>query len=236
MKLLASRLILNEINKMTPGKPFSWRDLTGLDLDEPRIRAELARLARSGKITRGSRGVYYVPAESWVGPVTLSDEQIVSKMLQQKRESDRAAFGNDRTEINRLVPVGGTLFYETGLTTQVPARKEYRSSFAYSSPTLLVRQVQMEKYRELSDVEVRAWLALVGLKSIANEKFENVLWLFYEFLLSTRVTIQRLRSIAAQIGGYDGRRALRNLEIFKSFLSRREKSLLKKDALWDKEE
>jgi hypothetical protein len=236
MKLLASRIILNEIMKMTPGKAFSWRDLTGLDLSHARIRAELARLAQSGTIKRGSRGVYYVPAESWVGPAPLSDEQVVSKLLQEKREKDRAAFGDDRIEINRLVPIGGTLFYETGLTTQVPARKEYRSSFAYSSPTLLVRQIQMEKYRDLSDAEVRAWLGLVRVKAVSNEKFEDVLSLFYEFLLSARVTIERLRSIASLMGGLDGRRALRNLEVFESYLSRREKSHLKKEAFPDKED
>ncbi len=236
MKVLASRIILNEIKKMPPGRAFSWRDLTGLSLDEPRIRAELARLAKRGEITRGGRGVYYVPSESWVGPVTLSDEQVVSKLLQQKRESDHAVFGNDRNEINRLIPTGGTLFYEMGLTTQVPARKEYKSSFAYSSPTLLVRQVQMEKYRDLSDTEVRAFLGLIGLKSIANENFEGVLQGFYEFLLSAHITCRRLRTIAALMGGLDGRRALTNLEIFESFLSRSKRSILEKEPLWDKED
>jgi hypothetical protein len=218
MKRPCSKQIARKIGDLKAGSVFTWRDFENAESSPGAIKRALSRLESEQKIRRRTRGVYFVPSETVLGPRRIPDEHLLEKLLLEKRARDESSFGDERVRINRLVPVGAALFYELGLTTQVPARKTFISSVAFpeESRSLRVQQVPMEKYKDLSDPELRAYLALVDLNKVSNESPAEVARAYVRYLRSERISRKRLRAITAELGGQKGRRALKNLEFVES--------------------
>ncbi|RYZ90514.1 MAG: hypothetical protein EOP04_03680 [Proteobacteria bacterium] len=211
MKPLDSFLILNEIKKLKPGTAFSWRDLSKTSVEASRIRMELARLRKEGKIERKVRGVYFIPHRSWAGPVAISDEAVVQQKLTVKRMEDKKLYGIGREGINRAIPYGLTLFNAMGLTTQVAARKEYVSSIGYKAPTVVVKRFQMELIQDYTTEEAMAFFALASLKQVRHEDDRAVAVAYAQYLRQNQITHTKLKTIASHVGGVLGRSAMVNL-------------------------
>ena len=214
MRGLCSRQVLNKIREFKSGSVFSWRDVAIPRFSAGTVQRALSRLEAQSKIKRYSQGMYYLPKETLVGPSRASDEAVLQKLLLEKRARDQASFGNERIRINRLIPVGATLFYEMGLTTQVPVQKSFIAPVRFSgnSKALKVVTVPMEKYQDLSDSELKSYLALVSLYKIGNESSAEVALAFKRFLKINFISRSCLRDICTRLGGQKGRKAIRNLE------------------------
>lgn len=220
IKRTYSRQISNKIEAFEPGRPFSWRDIEVPGASMSAVQRVLSRLEARSKIKRGGRGIYYIPAQTIVGPRRLPDEALLEKLLLEKRARDKGVFGDERRLINRAIPIGSALFYEIGLTTQVPVRKAFIAPVRLpeESKSLKVSQVPMERYQDLSDNELKAWLALVDLDKVTNESRTEIARSFARYIRSVEVPRKRLRSISTKIGGQKGRKALKNLEYVESIV------------------
>lgn len=217
MRGLCSRQVMKNIEGIGAGRVFSWRDVQVEKFSSDAVRRVLSRLENESKIKRRGRGLYYVPVSTLVGPGRISDEALLSKLLIEKRARDFSAFGNERVQINRLIPVGASLFYEIGLTTQVPARKTFIAPISFpGSRTLKVSMVPMEKYQYLSNAEVKAYLALVDLDRVGNESVSEVARSYARYIQTESISPKRLREICIIFGGKKGRRGLTNIEFVES--------------------
>lgn len=220
MRGMCSRQVINKIGEFKAGSVFSWRDVQIPRFSAGAVQRALSRLESQSKIKRRTRGVYYVPTETLVGPRRVSDEVVLQKLLLEKRARDADFFGDERVRINRLIPVGATLFYEIGLTTQVPVRKSFIAPvrFPGDSKALKVSLAPMEKYQDLTDSEVRAYLALADLNKIGNEAMSDVVRAFERYIEKQSIGRKRLRDICARLGGQKGRSAMKNLELVESMI------------------
>lgn len=217
MRGLCSSQVIKNIEDIGAGRVFSWRDVQVEKFSSEAVKRVLSRLESASKIRRRGRGLYYVPVLTLVGPGRVSDEAFLSKLILERRARDFSVFGSERVQINRLIAVGATLFHEIGLTTQVPAQKSFIGPFAFrGSRTLKVSRVVMEKYQDLSDAELKSYLALVDLDRVGNESMSEVAWSYARYIKTEAISAKRLREICTILGGQKGRRGLSNLEFVKS--------------------
>jgi len=208
MGIPASRQINNRIKGLPPGVLFSRYDFGNLGLSDERINTELSRLFRSTEISRKKRGLYYIPKETPLGPSTISPEQLAKKMLEESRRIDKKTYGTENKSINRLIPAGLTLFNVLGLSTQVPARKEYWSTFNLETPTLVVKKMPMEKWATLTDFELMLYMAIAFLNRVSGENVETVKNKINLIIDDQQIQTRKLVSLAKKLRSRVGKNVM----------------------------
>lgn len=97
----------NTVNRMKPGKVFSYRVFENFDKSpEPVIKA-VNRLVEEGSIERLSRGKFYIPEKGYFGARKPADAELMKTIL----------FKNKK---RRGYITGAALYNKLGLTTQLP--------------------------------------------------------------------------------------------------------------------
>lgn len=103
--------ITGQIAKKKPGGLVFPTDFRG-DGTEVAIKQVLSRLARAGKLTRLSHGIYFIPkTDPLLGTLYPSPEE-VARMLAQKEKVN-------------IRPAGAYALHKLGLTNQVPTKLVY---------------------------------------------------------------------------------------------------------------
>ncbi len=157
----------------------------------------LERLVEDGTLSKAARGVYYFPYEDQYGRVTIDIDKI----------------GQSLTADESGMPVGYALYNQLGLTTQVPARKEfltsridgdkkqigkctaYRLNVKFDKPTvdtLSVLEV-LEHYKEIPDLDEGAFMDYS--KRVAESFDEKVLAKLLKKRRYKKSTIAFLRNL-----------------------------------------
>jgi len=208
MNIPASRQIADRIKKLPSGALFSRKDFEILDISNQRIDTELSRLYRSNQISRKRKGLYFVPKMTPLGPSTIPPEEVVRKVLERKRLNDRKIYGTENKNINRVVPAGLTLFNGLGLSTQVPARKEYWSTFSLQTPTLAVKKAPMELWSSLSESELTLFLAIAFLDQVSGENTEAVRERILKLIDTQNAQVGKLTNAAKKTRGKLGRNVI----------------------------
>jgi hypothetical protein len=209
MNIPASRQIAEKINSLAAGTLFSRKDFESLEISNQRIDTELSRLYRSKKISRKRKGLYYIAKSTPLGPATISPEQIVRKIYETNRLKDKKIFGTENKNINRVVPTGLTLLNALGLSTQVPARKEYWSTFRLETPTLIVKKAPMEIWSSLSDNELMLFLAIAFLNQLPGDNIDDIKDKILKLMAIQKTQVRKLTDAAKRTRGNLGKNVIK---------------------------
>lgn len=140
-----------------------------------------------------------------LGSSIIPPEQVVKKILENKRLDDKKIYGTENKNINRVIPVGLTLFNGLGLRTQVPARKEYWSTFNLQTSTLGVKKAPMELWSSLSENELMLFLAIAFLDQISGENAEAVRQKILKIIDTQKIPVRKLTDAAKKTRGKLGK-------------------------------
>jgi hypothetical protein len=111
METKAHTYIESAISHRKPGEIVFPTEFRGTG-SQAAIKKAMSRIARTGKINRLARGIYYIPkTDPKLGKLRPDPEQVV-KMVAQKEKI-------------RVRPAGAYALHRLGLTTQVPTKRVY---------------------------------------------------------------------------------------------------------------
>jgi len=168
----------NTVNRMKPGKVFSYRVFENFDKSpEPVIKA-VNRLVEEGSIERLSRGKFYIPEKGYFGARKPADAELMKTIL----------FKNKK---RRGYITGAALYNKLGLTTQLPKtitiavngsrqKKDFGTFKAITKPTkarIKETNVELLQYLDvlsdaskIMDSEINNTLKIISNKVVELEE------------------------------------------------------------------
>lgn len=96
------------LKKFGCNEPILVSELNDFEDSSTNIRKSLSRLSKSGKLTRFSQGVYYIPQETKLGKTPLNAKKVARRKYIENGVETYGIYG------------GLSLRNQIGLTTQVP--------------------------------------------------------------------------------------------------------------------
>lgn len=99
--------VINSISRMQPGKVFNYSYFDIYKNNPSAVAKALSRLAKSNRIQRVEKGVYFIPIKSKFGGLRPSEEELIKSLSSEGKE-------------NPVYETGLGAYNKLGLTTQVP--------------------------------------------------------------------------------------------------------------------
>jgi hypothetical protein len=162
--------VKERIAEMPPGQLVTYADFEVKEAEFMALAAALSRLARQGLITRYGKGHYYKPKVTVFGPISPQENEIVSTLVNQKK--------------NRATYEGGLgLYNRLGLTTQIPKEITMVTNVARKTATRRSARVGKTKVNiiespidfKAQDIDKLEILdAIRGIKKIAASNTDEV--------------------------------------------------------------
>lgn len=154
--------VLEKINELAPGTIFTAKDFKFLNHPQA-VQVTISRLYKQKIVMKLQRGLYYKPRKTKFGIVGPSENEII-KALQKNGHGHLT---------------GHTVYNQKGLTTQVPARVDFKTSKRMSSKALGNLKVKFQgnptKHRKGEENLVYILESLQNMKSIFDSDINKII-------------------------------------------------------------
>lgn len=178
--------IKTTIDKIPPGKVFSYQDLGLLNQEYSAAAKAISRLVKQKSVNRISTGVFYKPQKTVFGELKPSEnEQLRPYLFNGKK---RVAY-----------VTGPALFNRLNLTTQVP--KNISLASKVKRPVSKVGNIEVRWVKSYVDVTNKNYFLLEILDALKDfKKIPD---------LNKRSAINRLKSLIAELKNLDQKRLVK---------------------------
>ncbi len=99
--------VIDRISSMQPGKVFNYSYFDNYRNNPSAVAKALSRLARTNRIQRIEKGVYFIPIKSKFGTLSPPEEELIKSLTSEKND-------------NFVYETGLGAYNKLGLTNQVP--------------------------------------------------------------------------------------------------------------------
>lgn len=157
-----SQRVLEKINELPPGAIFTPKDFKYLNNPQA-VQVAISRLHKQKIVMKLQRGLYYKPRKTKFGTVGPSENDIIKALK----------------KIGHGHLTGHTIFNKKGLTTQVPARVEFRTDKRMSSKVLGNLNIKFQgnptKHKKGEENLVFILESLQNMKSIFDSDIDQII-------------------------------------------------------------
>jgi len=136
-KQSVNQQVIERVSGMQPGKVFDYSFFDNYRNNPAAVAKALSRLAKSNRIQRIEKGVYFIPKKSKFGTLSPSEKELIKSLTSKKND-------------NYVYETGLGAYNKLGLTSQVPNTITLAST--RQRPSKVVRGIKINYTKKNFDI------------------------------------------------------------------------------------